>query len=209
MGRAHPLERSHRLRRVTRGYVKRNIVKGDLVFTSGSMGQTKWEKDGETFYGVTLAAERLERLCKGPNHGDDKNDEPQERRSGPPKTPTSHSDLSPRTGEASASPPFSLPYRRGPQSVAYQIYRIGEWERVGGVDGYSTIRAYLQPGLYETEAYARKKAARLADQDYENGGDGGFQVVAVGESPFDERRPSLSAWWAAHPHILDFDDSPF
>ena len=47
------------------------------------MGQTKWEKDGETFYGVTLAAERMERLCKGPNHGDDKNDEPQERRSGP------------------------------------------------------------------------------------------------------------------------------
>src|SRR5271163_265598 len=25
----------------TRGYVKRNIVKGDLIFTSGSMGQTK------------------------------------------------------------------------------------------------------------------------------------------------------------------------
>ena len=47
------------------------------------MGQTKWEKDGETFYGVTLAAERIERLCKGPNHGDDKADEPQERRSGP------------------------------------------------------------------------------------------------------------------------------
>jgi len=36
--------------------------------------------------------------------------------------------------------------------VAYQIYRIGEWERVGGVDGYSTIRAHLQPGLYETHA---------------------------------------------------------
>ena len=49
--------------------------------------------------------------------------------------------------------------------MAYQIYRIGEWERVGGIDGYSTIRAYLQPGLYETKAYARKKAARLADQD--------------------------------------------
>ena len=60
--------------------------------------------------------------------------------------------------------------------MAYQIYRIGEWERVGGVDGYSTIRAYLQPGLYETGAYARKKAARLADQDYENGGDGSFQA---------------------------------
>jgi single-strand DNA-binding protein len=67
----------------SRGYIRRNIVKGDLVFTSGSMGQTKWEKDGETFYGVTLAAERIERLCKGPNHGDDKNDEPQERSSGP------------------------------------------------------------------------------------------------------------------------------
>jgi single-strand DNA-binding protein len=55
----------------TRGYVKRNIVKGDLIFTSGSMGQTKWEKDGETFYGVTLACERIERLYKGPNHGEE------------------------------------------------------------------------------------------------------------------------------------------
>ena len=72
----------------TRGYVKRNIVKGDLVFTSGSMGQTKWEKDGETFYGVTLAAERIERLCKGPNHGDDKDDEPQEK----PRAPIDDSD---------------------------------------------------------------------------------------------------------------------
>ena len=69
--------------------------------------------------------------------------------------------------------------------MAYQIYRIGECERVCGVEGYSTIRAYLQPGLYETQAYARKKSARLADQDYENGGDGSFEVVAVGESPFD------------------------
>jgi hypothetical protein len=41
--------------------------------------------------------------------------------------------------------------------MPYQIYRIGEWERVGGVEGYSTIRAYLQSGLYETEAYARKR----------------------------------------------------
>ena len=72
--------------------------------------------------------------------------------------------------------------------MAYQIYRIGEWERVGGVDGYSTIRAYLEPGLYETQAFAQKKAARLADEDYESGGDGSFQVVAVGESPFDNKR---------------------
>jgi single-strand DNA-binding protein len=66
----------------TRGYVKRNIVKGDLVFTSGSMGQTKWEKDGETLYGVTLAGERIERLSKGPNHHDNSPDEPQEKRPG-------------------------------------------------------------------------------------------------------------------------------
>ena len=49
----------------TRGYVKRNLVKGDLIFTSGSLSQTKWEKDGETFYGVTLACEQIERLSKG------------------------------------------------------------------------------------------------------------------------------------------------
>ena len=65
------MDRPHRWNEVTvfgegtRGYVKRNIVKGDLIFTSGSMGQTKWEKDGETVYGVTLACERIERLCQG------------------------------------------------------------------------------------------------------------------------------------------------
>ena len=67
----------------------------------------------------------------------------------------------------------------------------------------------FEPGLYETQAFARKKAARLADQDYESGGDGSFQVVAVGESPFDNNRPSLSAWRATHPHVLDLDDCPF
>ena len=54
----------------TRGYVKRNIVKGDLIFTSGSLSQTKWEKDSETFYGVTLACEQIERSSKGPNRAD-------------------------------------------------------------------------------------------------------------------------------------------
>ena len=83
--------------------------------------------------------------------------------------------------------------------MAYQIDRIGEWERVGGVEGYSTIRAYLEPGLYETQAFAQKKAARLAEEDYESGGDGSFQVVAVGESPFDNNRRGLSAWRATHP----------
>ena len=50
----------------SRGYVRRNIVKGDLVFTSGSMGQTKWEKDGEAFYGLTLAAEPHRAPVQGP-----------------------------------------------------------------------------------------------------------------------------------------------
>jgi Uma2 family endonuclease len=87
--------------------------------------------------------------------------------------------------------------------MAYQIYRIGEWERVGGVDGYSTIRAYLEPGLYETRAFAQKKATLLAEEDYESGGDGSFEVVAVGESAFDNKRPSLVVWRAIHPHVLD------
>ena len=69
--------------------------------------------------------------------------------------------------------------------MAYQIYRIGEWERVGGVEGHSTIRAYLEPGLYETQTFAQKKAARLPEEDYESGGDGSFEVIATGESPRD------------------------
>jgi hypothetical protein len=122
---------------------------------------------------------------------------------------TSRSDCSPETGEASASPPFSRPYRSERQAIAYQIYRIGEWERAGSVDGYSTIRAYLESGLYETQAFAQKNAARLAEEDYENGGDGSLEVVAVGESPFDNNRWGLSAWRATHPHAPDLDDCPF
>ena len=93
--------------------------------------------------------------------------------------------------------------------MAYQIYQIGEWERIGGAEGYSTCRAYLQPGLFETHAYALKKAAVLAAEDYANYGDGCFQVVAVGESPFDNNRPSLRAWAADHPHVIDPDNIPF
>jgi single-strand DNA-binding protein len=33
--------------------------------------------------GMTLAAERIKRLSKGPNHGDDKGEEPRERSTGP------------------------------------------------------------------------------------------------------------------------------
>ena len=95
--------------------------------------------------------------------------------------------------------------------MAYQIYRIGEWERVGGVDGYSTIRAYLEPGLYETQAFARKKSARLADKDYENGGDGSFAVVAVGESPFsntDAPWPLTRTLERANANRTDIDTRP-
>jgi single-strand DNA-binding protein len=65
------LERSHHLWRSDSLLRHTHIVKGDLIFSSGSTGQTKWEKGGETFYGMTLTAERIERLSKGPNHGDD------------------------------------------------------------------------------------------------------------------------------------------
>ena len=54
----------------TQGFVKRNIGKGDLVYAAGTLGQNKWEKNGETFYGVTLACGQIERLCKGPDRDD-------------------------------------------------------------------------------------------------------------------------------------------
>jgi hypothetical protein len=91
--------------------------------------------------------------------------------------------------------------------MAYQIYGIGEWERVGGVDGYSTIRAYLQPGLRNPCLCAQE--VRSPRRPGLRDGDGSFEVVAVGESPFDQRRPSLAAWWAAHPQFLDPDNCPF
>jgi single-strand DNA-binding protein len=63
------------------GYVKRNLGKGDLVFTTGTLGQASWEKNGGTFYGVTLAARQIERLCKGPNRAGVGEAERQDRRS--------------------------------------------------------------------------------------------------------------------------------
>jgi hypothetical protein len=37
---------------------------------SGTLSQHSWEKNGEKVYGVTLACERIERLCKAPNRQD-------------------------------------------------------------------------------------------------------------------------------------------
>jgi hypothetical protein len=64
-------------------------------------------------------------------------------------------------------------------------------------------------GSLRNRSLCSQEGRSLANQDYENGGDGSFQVVAVGESPFDNNRPSLAAWVAAHPHVFDFDDCPF
>ena len=82
--------------------------------------------------------------------------------------------------------------------------------RVGGVDGCSAIPRIPLSGLYDTQAYARKKAARLADPDYKSSGDGSFQVVTVGESPF-RRQPAVARATGRPPirHVLDFDDCPF
>ena len=51
-----------------KNYVQNNIKSGDLIRATGTIEQTSWEKDGETFYGVTLACEQIGRLTKGPNH---------------------------------------------------------------------------------------------------------------------------------------------
>jgi hypothetical protein len=75
--------------------------------------------------------------------------------------------------------------------------------------GYSTCRAHLLPGLFETQAYAMKKAGRLADDDYRHGGDDRFEVVALGESPFDINRPSVCEWLKAHPHAFALENCPF
>jgi hypothetical protein len=75
--------------------------------------------------------------------------------------------------------------------------------------GYSTCRAHLLPGLFKTQAYEMKKAARFADDDYTRGGDGRFEVVALGESPFDINRPSICEWLKGHPHAFTLENWPF
>jgi len=112
--------KSERLKRlVSRGYFARRIaahasspmISPSIVSQSSpgsmplpSMGQTKREKGGETFHGDTLVAERIERLCKGPNHSDGNDDEPQEKRRAPGDDSDDIPFRPPRTGEASASP---------------------------------------------------------------------------------------------------------
>ena len=95
----------------TRGY---NIVKGDLIFTSGSLSQTKWEKDGETFYGVTLACEQIESACPRGRTALTLRTTAGRRRIAAGRLWTTRIFLSEtsRNGEALVSPPFLEPVRR-------------------------------------------------------------------------------------------------
>uniref|UniRef100_UPI003F698490 hypothetical protein n=1 Tax=Paracoccus aeridis TaxID=1966466 RepID=UPI003F698490 len=44
-------------------WAKVNLGPGDLVHARGTIRETSYEKDGETRYGVTLAAEQFDLLC--------------------------------------------------------------------------------------------------------------------------------------------------
>lgn len=44
-------------------WAKVNLGTGDLVHARGTIRETSYEKDGETRYGVTLAAEQFDLLC--------------------------------------------------------------------------------------------------------------------------------------------------
>lgn len=45
-------------------WIKKNVGPGDLVLSRGPVRQTKYEKDGETVYAVTLSADVFELLAK-------------------------------------------------------------------------------------------------------------------------------------------------
>ena len=54
----------------TRGFVQRNLEKGDLVYAAGTLAQSSYRKDGEMVYGMTLACEQIERLAKANSRED-------------------------------------------------------------------------------------------------------------------------------------------
>ena len=43
-------------------WAKDNLAQGDLVHARGTIRETSYDKDGETRYGVTLAADQFDRL---------------------------------------------------------------------------------------------------------------------------------------------------
>lgn len=48
------------------GWARDALKPGDLVHVRGTVRQTRYEKDGQTVYGVTLAAEDLDLLAAKP-----------------------------------------------------------------------------------------------------------------------------------------------
>ena len=44
-------------------WAKENVKPGDLVHARGTIRQTRYEKDGQTVYGMTLAAEDFDRMA--------------------------------------------------------------------------------------------------------------------------------------------------
>lgn len=53
-------------------WITKNVAVGDLVHARGTIRETSWEKDGETRYGVTLAAREFSLLArKADKPGDD------------------------------------------------------------------------------------------------------------------------------------------
>ncbi len=45
-------------------WAKENIAPGDLVHTRGTLRQSEWEKNGQTVYGMTIAANDFDLLAK-------------------------------------------------------------------------------------------------------------------------------------------------
>jgi hypothetical protein len=99
--------------------------------------------------------------------------------------------------------------KQGDAAMTYQIYELGEWERIGGADGYSTMSAYAMPNTYETEACAHAIAARLADWSYNHGGDGGFVVVEYGKSPHRDALHNPKWAYSAGTGADNCDDMPW
>ena len=45
-------------------WVKENVAPGDMVHTRGTLRETSYDKNGDTVYGITLAAEQFDLIRK-------------------------------------------------------------------------------------------------------------------------------------------------
>ena len=52
-------------------WVSENVATGDLVHARGTIRDTRYEKDGQTVYGVTLAAREFDLLAKKQERDED------------------------------------------------------------------------------------------------------------------------------------------